>query len=268
MPLTLPSSLSPSKVSTFKDCALAFRYSAIDKLPEPPSVAAVKGTLVHRSLELLFGVKPAQRNASMLAECFDDAARELRDDEEFNALGLDEPAQDHFFADASEMSRRYLDLEDPTTFDPIGVELMLTTELRGVTLRGIIDRLDRLPNGDLIVTDYKTGRVPSVQQEMGRLGGVHFYAMLCEKVLGQRPISVQLMYLGKNPQIISTAPTEQSVRGVERKLDAIWQAVERACEREDFRPKPSALCSWCSFKAFCPSFGGSVESPNPDHLAI
>ena len=50
MALPLPSSLSPSKVSTFKDCALAFRFSAIDKLPEPPSVPAVKGTTVHRAL--------------------------------------------------------------------------------------------------------------------------------------------------------------------------------------------------------------------------
>ena len=53
MPLPLPSSLTPSKVAAFKDCALAFRFSVIDGLPEPPSAPAVKGTLVHRALELL-----------------------------------------------------------------------------------------------------------------------------------------------------------------------------------------------------------------------
>jgi putative RecB family exonuclease len=39
-------------------------------------------------------------------------------------------------------------------------------------------------------------------------------------------------------------------------VGAIWQAVHRACEREDFRPNPGPLCEWCSFKEFCPAFGG------------
>jgi putative RecB family exonuclease len=54
MALALPRSLSPSKVSSFKDCALAFRFSVIDRLPEPASPQMVKGTLVHRALEGLF----------------------------------------------------------------------------------------------------------------------------------------------------------------------------------------------------------------------
>ena len=59
--LAVPTSLSPSKVSSFRDCALAFRFSAIDRLPEPPSAPAVKGTLVHSALELLFCAGPEAR---------------------------------------------------------------------------------------------------------------------------------------------------------------------------------------------------------------
>ncbi|MGH9066737.1 MAG: PD-(D/E)XK nuclease family protein, partial [Acidimicrobiales bacterium] len=59
MSFPLPSSISPSKVSSFKDCALAFRFSAIDRLPEPSTAPAVKGTLVHRALERLFWTVPA-----------------------------------------------------------------------------------------------------------------------------------------------------------------------------------------------------------------
>ena len=54
MALDLPRSLSPSKVSSFRDCALAFRFSAIDHLPEEPTVWTVKGTRRHRALERLF----------------------------------------------------------------------------------------------------------------------------------------------------------------------------------------------------------------------
>jgi putative RecB family exonuclease len=35
--------------------------------------------------------------------------------------------------------------------------------------------------------------------------------------------------------------------------------VERACEREDFRPNPGRLCDWCAFKAYCPAFGGNIR---------
>jgi len=69
MSLPLPTSLSPSKVSSFKDCALAFRFSAIDHLPEPPLLDAVKGTLVHRALELLmWEEEPGRRTPEIAME--------------------------------------------------------------------------------------------------------------------------------------------------------------------------------------------------------
>jgi putative RecB family exonuclease len=259
MALPLPTSLSPSKVSTFKDCALAFRFSAIDKLPEPPSIPAVKGTTVHRALELLFGAEPADRTPELAQECLAEAMLEMRSVEEFVGLELDEPATASFERDAAKMVERYFTLEDPRSIRPVGLEMMLEAEVGGVVVRGIIDRLEEDADGELIVTDYKTGRTPSVHQEQSRLGGVHFYAFLCRQVLGRIPKRIQLMYLGGEPQIITTTPSEQSVRGMEKKVGAIWAAVERACEQEDFRPKQSALCNWCAFQAYCPAFGGDPD---------
>ncbi len=57
-------------------------------------------------------------------------------------------------------------------------------------------------------------------------------------------------------QAIIAEPSEQSIRALRSRTTAIWAAVERACEREDFRPNPEALCEWCSFKAYCPAWGG------------
>jgi len=138
---------------------------------------------------------------------------------------------------------------------PIGLELRLEVQVGSLTLRGIIDRLDLDADGELVVTDYKTGKVPGVNFEQNRLGGVHFYAFLCEQVLGRRPARVQLLYLQEPVAIIAT-PTEQSIRGLRQRTEAIWQAVERACIREDFRPRPSRLCDYCNFQAYCPAFGG------------
>ncbi len=78
----------------------------------------------------------------------------------------------------------YFALEDPNEVTPVGVELMLEARIGGVRLRGIIDRLDLTPDGELVVIDYKTGRAPSPAFETVKLIGVHIYALLCEEVLG------------------------------------------------------------------------------------
>lgn len=257
MTLPLPVSLSPSKVSSFTDCALAFRFSAIDRLPEPPSVAATRGTLVHAALERLFLLEPAGRTLAAAHQCLAEASEAMQDDPDFTGLELDESAQATFLNEAGALLEKYFRLEDPTTITPIGIELKLEVELGGIRLRGIIDRLELDGDGELVVTDYKTGRAPGEKQEQQRLAGVAFYSLLCERLFGRRPAKVQLLYLA-NPVAIISTPTDRSTRGVERKLAAVWTAVERACEREDFRPNPSRLCDWCSFKAYCPSFGGDI----------
>ena len=255
MVLPLPSSLSPSKVASFKDCALAFRFANIDRLPEPPSPAATKGSLVHRALELLFCEPAPARTLPAALACLDRARAEFATDPEFVGLELDREAAAQFASEAEVLLRRYFTLEDPRAIHPIGLELKLEVQVGSLTLRGIIDRLELDEDGGLVVTDYKSGKVPGVIHEQSRLGGVHFYAFLCERVLGRRPSRIQLLYLAE-PVAIVAEPSAQSVRGLEQRTAAIWKAVERACANEDFRPRPSPLCNWCSFQDYCPSFGG------------
>jgi putative RecB family exonuclease len=135
---------------------------------------------------------------------------------------------------------------------------------RPLRLRGVIDRLELDEHGDLVVTDYKTGKAPGHTQEQARLGGVHFYAFLCEQVLGRRPVRVQLFHL-REPLAICTVPSEQSINGLERQATAIWAAVKRACLLEDFRPKTGPLCDWCGFHAYCPAMGGDLSLARHQH---
>jgi putative RecB family exonuclease len=256
MALPLPATLSPSKVTSFKDCALAFRFSAIDRLPEPTSPAMAKGTLVHAALERLFALEPAERTVEAALTCLDTAATSLHaPGKELDELALEGEAEAELVADAERLVRNYFLLEDPRAVRPIGLELRLEAAIGDLRLVGIIDRLDLDADGELVVTDYKTGRAPSDRYEQGKLGGVHFYSLLCEELLGRRPARIQLLHLHE-PVVITALPTDQSTRGLRTLVGAIWDAVTRACEREDFRPKPGPLCSWCSFQQWCPQFGG------------
>jgi putative RecB family exonuclease len=254
MALELPRTLTPSKVTAFTNCPMAFRFSQIERLPEPPSPPAVKGTLVHSALEGLIWNHPAGgRSAATAASELERAWVEIQDDEEFVQLGLGPEEAETFLADARTLVENYLDLEDPNEVRAVGVELGVEMHVDGMCLRGKIDRLDVAPDGSLIVVDYKTGRAPSERYERGSLVGVQTYALLCESAFGRAPAEVRLLHL-REPVSISSAATEQTIRGQRRRTAAVWTAIGRACDAEDFRPHVGPLCNHCAFKPSCPAF--------------
>ncbi|HEX9506519.1 MAG TPA: PD-(D/E)XK nuclease family protein [Acidimicrobiia bacterium] len=250
-----PRSLSPSSCSSFKECPLAFRFSYLERLPEPPAPWTSKGTLVHRALELLLDRPADERTLDAGLADLAHARVELAPHPDFADLDLTDAEWQQFERDSETLVRRYFQLEDPRTVQPIGLELKLEADLGGVRLRGIIDRLELDEHGELVVTDYKTGSVPSELWEAKSLGGVHVYALLCERMLGRRPARVQLYYLSKPEAIIAT-PTDQSITGVERRTTALHAAIAQACQRDDFRPRPGRLCNFCTFQPYCPAHGG------------
>ena len=262
MALELPTSLSPSRLSSFTTCGLQFRFSSIDRLPEPPTVATSRGTLVHAALEELFTRPAEERTPGVADRCLDVAFAEYREHPEWVDLELDGSEEEAVVGEARRLVQNYFRLEDPRTIVPMGVELKLEVEIGGLRLRGIIDRLD-LVDGELVVTDYKTGRAPDDRYARARMQGVHVYSLMCERFFGRRPVRVQLLHLAE-PEAVVAEPTEQSTRALERRLRAVWQAVETACERDDFRPRPSPLCQWCSFQEWCPSFGGDPDRARVD----
>ena len=252
---TVPTSLSPSRVESFLSCPLAFRFSSIERLPDPPTVATTRGSLVHRALELFFLEVPADRTAGSLDDCVEAAITEYQEHPDVLDLRLDQTATEQLWSESRRIAANYLQMEDPTTVRDIGLELRLEAPVGDLTLRGIIDRLDLDDDGNLVVVDYKTGRAPSPGWERKSMSGIHFYAFLCESVFGRRPAEIRLMYL-KSGETIRAAPTDQSTRFLTTRTNAVWKAVAAACERDDFRPRKSTLCNYCAYQRWCPEFGG------------
>ncbi len=234
---------------------MQFRFSSIEKLPEPPGVATTKGTIVHRALELLFVRPAAARTPEALTDDMATALGEYRAHPDYVGLHLEGDAVERFDRECHALIEKYFAMEDPTSVREIGLELWMEAPVGDLTLRGIIDRLELDADGELVVTDYKTGRAPSGNFEQKSLAGVHFYSFLCEAVFGKRPAKIRLMYLASG-ETIETVPSAQSVKFITTRTTAVWSAVERACTTGDFRPRRSKLCDWCSFQQWCPAFGG------------
>ncbi|MFJ5710601.1 RecB family exonuclease [Streptomyces sp. NPDC093105] len=256
-----PMSLSPSRASDFMQCPLLYRFRVIDRLPEKPSAAATRGTLVHAVLERLFDDPAAERTVprakKMIPGQWD---RLLEARPELGELFADDPAGERlgqWLAEAEALVERWFTLEDPARLEPAERELFVETELEsGLRLRGVIDRVDVAPTGEVRIVDYKTGKAPRPEYSEGALFQMTFYALVVWRLKGIVPRRLQLVYLGSG-DVLTYDPVEADLRRVERKLHALWDAIRTATETGDWRPRPTKLCGWCDHRAVCPEFGGT-----------
>jgi putative RecB family exonuclease len=259
--------LSPSRANDFQQCPLLFRYRVLDRLPEPPSPAAARGTLVHAVLEALFDLPPQGRTvAAAQALLPGHWTRLCAEQPDYAALFADADAQAAWLESAAALVARYFELEDPTRLDPRARELRVTHQLEdGPQLRGIIDRVDVAPNGWVRIVDYKTGRAPAPGYEANALFQMRFYAYVVWRTRGVLPRRLQLNYLGDGT-VVQHEPSQPELETFEARIRALWQSVQDTARTGQWRPRPSALCSWCSFRDLCPQFGGTPP-PVPDGAA-
>ena len=57
-------------------------------------------------------------------------------------------------------------------------------------------------------------------------------------------------------QILRYAPDEADLLATERKVRALWAAIERALANREFPARRGRLCDWCAHQSLCPEFGG------------
>lgn len=255
MALPFPTSLSPSRSSDFMTCPLLFRFRSIDRLPEEPSAAAVRGSLVHRALETLFDLPAAERTPAAAADLTRRAFTELQETEPEAARTVADSADDDLGVSA--MISTYFGMEDPQRLEPHARELGVSAQIHeSFEVRGFIDRVDRAPDGGIRIVDYKTGRSPSAGFESKAMFQMRFYALAWWRMTDEIPRLLQLMYLSDG-QFLRYSPDEDDLRSTERKILAVRDAISRSADAGTFDPSPSRLCDWCSHRALCPSFGGS-----------
>lgn len=262
---TAPRALSPSRAADFRSCPLKFRYRTIDRLPEPPSAAAARGTLVHAALERMFQAESAERTTERTTASLPDLWAEMLTARP-ELAGLPEVSDlPTWFEAAAALVRTYFTMEDPTGFQPEACELHLEATVGdGVPVRGIIDRVDVSPGGLIRIVDYKTGRSPAPAWADSALFQLKFYALMLYRLRGVVVARLRLIYLG-NAQFLEYTPDEAGLLAFERTVETLWAAIRRATESGDFPPKRSRLCDWCAFKPFCPEFGGT---PPPYPLPV
>jgi putative RecB family exonuclease len=264
--LTIIGSLSPSRASDFKTCPLLYRFRSIDRLPQRPTAAATRGTLVHAVLERLFDLPAGQRSPAAAEALLEPEWARLAEAEPGLAELFETPeALTEWLASARGLLTGYFTLEDPNRLAPAERERLVEVVTEsGLRLRGFVDRIDVAPTGEIRVVDYKTGAAPRESFEGKAMFQLKFYALVIWRTRGVVPRLLRLLYLGDR-EILDYTPDPEELLRFERTLQAIWAAIDRATTARDFRPSPGPLCGWCDHQALCPAHGGTPP-PFPEKL--
>lgn len=260
--------LSPSRASDYKTCPQLFKFKAIDKLEAPATVYQARGTTAHLALQRLFDLPAGERTPPRLFDLFRAAWTELRQSE-YPDLFDSVEAERSWGVESMEVLANYFGIENPAGFDPLDRELDMLEDLDGITIRGILDRIDESPDG-LVITDYKTGNAPPERYALPAFFALKIYALLIRHRTGKTPVALRLMYLS-GPTVYEIPVSDAQLDAMDRQLRALWSAIDRAIATNTFPARPGRLCDWCSFQDICPAFAtpaeGVIELTAVGHVA-
>ena len=244
--------LSPSRISDYQQCPKLYHYRVIEKLPEPISLDAVRGTLIHNILEKLLGLSSEERtieNAKKEVPVHWDILKNQIPD-----LAQLVSSEKEWIDRANALLDSYFQLENPQTFTPTHMEAHLELEVvDDLLLHGYVDRIDVAQTAEVRIVDYKTGKSPRIGYEDKALFQLRFYALLWWKLYGEIPKLIQLLYLG-DQKILKSSPTKRELEITHDKSLKVGNDIKISHQKNFWPTQTSRLCDWCSFKNICPAF--------------
>lgn len=246
----LPERWSPSSLNTFLKCPLSYWWQYAQGWRSAPNAAMEAGTLVHGVLEDLLALEPRERTVEHAREAYRAQSAELweRLDPRVDA--------DDLRGRAGVALTNYFEVEDPVGVEviPDGLEHRAESEIGGVSIGGVVDRIDYGIEG-VRVLDYKTGGAKPRYAE-----GYWRQLLLYARMVGDAGIDVSeisLMYLG-DPARVMTRPVPPSA--LERVGSELQQAAEARSaydEQSQWVARTSGLCKTCPFRGVCPAWSRS-----------
>jgi DNA helicase-2/ATP-dependent DNA helicase PcrA len=144
--------------------------------------------------------------------------------------------------------RRYHQRVSEEPVQPVWFERAFSFRMGAHTLRGRVDRVDRLADGGHELIDYKTGRPRSA-------AALREDVQLSLYAVGAR----EAWQLEASQQSYLYVLDDEKVRVPSSEIDAAWIAdtvdeVAGAILAQDFEPTPSyTACSMCDFRIACPA---------------
>ncbi len=265
---------TPSRLRSWLDCPRRYRMTYLDR-PSPPKGPPWAhnsfGASVHNALAGWWRLPRAQRTTAAAGALLERGW--ITEGYAGDAQSAKQRAR------AKRMVERYVADLDPV-LEPVGVERVVATKTDRIAVSGRIDRLDDRPaqpgrqprepehagilgaDRELVVVDYKTGRIASTVEEARSSLALALYALAAGRVLRRHCEIVELHHLPTG----LIARWEHTSASLDRQLrraediasecsaaDETYRAEPRSGQDDAiFPPQPGVWCGWCDFRAHCP----------------
>ncbi len=231
----------------YGECPQKYKFKYIDKIPEKPKHFFSFGQSVHLALEFFYGVK------TLPPPSFNELLAYYK--ENWVSGGYrDESQEAEYFDQGKQLLTRFYDKHIQDYSIPFFVEYEFKLNVEGVPVVGFIDRIDKLPDGRIVVLDYKTGKALALERVLTD-AQLTMYQMACEELLG---VEVAKLVFYHVPSLKEQAVERHSRSLVEGLRTRIVSTAE-AITKKSFDPKPEERkCYWCDYKPICPVFKGQI----------
>jgi DNA helicase-2/ATP-dependent DNA helicase PcrA len=235
-------SLSASDLSLYLTCPLKYKFARVFGIPQEPTINQRFGILFHNVLER-FHKEPPEDEA--------DGLRKLNSLFEigWRRTGFGSTDDELQFRDrAREALRLYWERERLAESEPVWLERKFDFNVGEHHVRGRVDRVDRLPDGDYELIDYKTGERKSAEELQSDLQ-LALYRLAAREAWEIEAATGSYYYvLDADKVTVPTLPDD--AERVERTVLQVGEGILS----QDFEPRPSpTVCGWCDYRLICPA---------------
>jgi DNA helicase II / ATP-dependent DNA helicase PcrA len=230
--------LSASDIDTYRTCPLKYKFARVFRIPSEPTLYQRFGIFVHQVLE---------RYHQAQVHTMDELLGLMDAGWRRGGFGTSEEER-QLRGKADTALRRYHERFEQEDAEPVWFERGFQFRMGRHTLRGRVDRVDRLPDGGYELIDYKTGRPKTVAQ-------LREDVQLSLYAVGAR----EAWDLDASRQSYLYVLDDEKVPVPHADIDRDWIAdtvgeVAEGISSQGFEPTPSyAACSICDYRIVCPA---------------
>jgi DNA helicase-2/ATP-dependent DNA helicase PcrA len=235
-------SLSASDLSLYLTCPLKYKFARVFGIPQEPTINQRFGILIHNVLERFHKEPPDpdEDGLRVLNGLFETGWRRT---------GFGSSDDELQFRDrAREALRLYWEQERTAEGEPVWLERKFDFKVGEHHVRGRVDRVDRLPDGDYELIDYKTGERKTAEDLESDLQ-LALYRLAAREAWDVEASTGSYYYVLDGDKVAAPTRPDDAER-VERTVLQVGEGILS----QDFEPRPSpSVCSWCDYRLICPA---------------
>jgi DNA helicase II / ATP-dependent DNA helicase PcrA len=232
--------LSASDIDTYRTCPLKYKFARVFRIPQEPTLNQRFGIVVHQVLERFHAGDTPSHSLPDMLNLLEAGWRR-------GGFGSsEEEKQLRMKAESALVT--YHERFQGEDAEPVWFERSFTFTLGRHTLRGRVDRVDRLTDGAYELIDYKTGR-PKRAADLREDVQLALYSVAAQNAWGLEAAHQAYYYVLDDQKV----PVDWSEDDRDWIQDTVFEVADGILS-QGFEPTPSfAACSICDYRIACPA---------------